>query len=75
MPLALLLKLPGGLFHSNIEACAMFAAISGSSPATATTIGTVAIPELKKRGYDVNITLLSLRGCPTSSLALINPWC
>ena len=56
----LLAWLPGGLFHSNIGACAMFAAISGSSPATAATIGTVAIPELKKRGYDVNITLGSL---------------
>lgn len=56
----LLAWLPGGLFHSNIGACAMFAAISGSSPATAATIGTVAIPELKKRGYDVHITLGSL---------------
>ena len=56
----LLAWLPGGLFHPNIGACAMFAAISGSSPATAATIGTVAIPELKKRGYDVNITLGSL---------------
>ena len=52
--------LPGGLLHSNIGACAMFAAISGSSPATAATIGTVAIPELKKRGYDDYILLGSL---------------
>jgi len=52
--------LPGGLFHSNIGACAMFAAISGSSPATAATIGTVAIPALKKRGYDMHLTLGSL---------------
>lgn len=56
----LLAWLPGGLLHSNIGACAMFAAISGSSPATAATIGTVAIPELKKRGYDVYVTLGSL---------------
>jgi len=56
----LLAWLPGGLFHSNIGACAMFAAISGSSPATAATIGTVAIPALKKRGYDTHITLGSL---------------
>lgn len=56
----LLAWLPGGLFHSNIGACAMFAAISGSSPATAATIGTVAIPALKKRNYDTNITLGSL---------------
>ena len=51
---------PGGLLHSNVGACAMFAAISGSSPATAATIGTVAIPALKKRGYDTNLTLGTL---------------
>ena len=56
----LLSWLPGGLWHSNIGACAMFAAISGSSPATAATIGTVAIPSLKTRGYDTCITLGSL---------------
>ena len=38
--------------HANIAACAMFAATSGSSVATAATIGTVAIPEIKKHGYD-----------------------
>jgi tripartite ATP-independent transporter DctM subunit len=51
---------PGGLLHSNIGSCAMFAAISGSSAATAATIGTVAIPSLKKRGYDTRMTLGSL---------------
>jgi len=56
----LLSWLPGGLWHSNIGACAMFAAISGSSPATAATIGTVAVPSLKTRGYDTHITLGSL---------------
>ena len=44
--------LPGGLMHANIGACAMFAATSGSSVATAATIGTVAIPEIKKHNYD-----------------------
>ena len=44
--------LPGGLMHANIGACAMFAATSGSSVATAATIGTVAIPEIEKRKYD-----------------------
>jgi len=43
--------LPGGLMHTNIVACAMFAATSGSSVATAATIGTVAMGEIKKRGY------------------------
>jgi C4-dicarboxylate transporter, DctM subunit len=44
--------LPGGLMHANIGACAMFAATSGSSVATAATIGTVAIPEIKKYNYN-----------------------
>lgn len=52
--------LPGGLLHANIASCALFAAISGSSPATAATIGTVAIPALEKRGYETKITLGSL---------------
>lgn len=51
---------PGGLLHSNIGSCAMFAAISGSSAATAATIGTVAIPSLRKRNYDDRMTLGSL---------------
>jgi tripartite ATP-independent transporter DctM subunit len=44
--------LPGGLMHSNIGSCAMFAAISGSSVATAATIGTVAIEQIEKHGYN-----------------------
>lgn len=44
--------LPGGLMHANIGTCAMFAATSGSSVATAATVGTVAIPEIHKRGYN-----------------------
>ena len=57
---ALLGKLPGSLLHANIASCAVFAAISGSSVATAATIGTVAIPELEKRGYQPKIVLGSL---------------
>ena len=44
--------LPGGLMHSNIGSCALFAATSGSSVATAATIGTVAVPQIEKRGYN-----------------------
>ena len=44
--------LPGGLMHSNIGSSALFAATSGFSVATAATIGTVAIPQIKKRGYN-----------------------
>ena len=49
--------LPGGLMHTNIVACAMFAATSGSSVATAATIGTVAMGEIKKRGYSERLFL------------------
>jgi len=49
--------LPGGLMHSNIAACAMFAATSGSSVATAATIGTVAMGEIGKHGYSERLFL------------------
>jgi C4-dicarboxylate transporter DctM subunit len=52
--------LPGGLMHSNIGACAMFAATSGSSAATAATIGTVSLPEMKKHGYNAALYTGSL---------------
>jgi len=44
--------LPGGLMHSNIGSSALFAATSGSSVATAATIGTVAVPQIEERGYN-----------------------
>ncbi len=44
-------RVPGGLLHSNIVACAIFSAISGSSVATAAGIGSIAIPEMKKMNY------------------------
>jgi C4-dicarboxylate transporter DctM subunit len=47
-----LTPLPGGLLHTNIAASTLFASISGSSVATAATIGTVALPAFRKRGYD-----------------------
>ena len=49
--------LPGGLMHANIAACAMFAATSGSSVATAATIGTVAMGEIKKHHYSERLFL------------------
>jgi C4-dicarboxylate transporter DctM subunit len=52
----------GGLAQSNIVGCAIFAAVSGSSTATALTIGTVALPEMRKRGYDDRLTLGTLTG-------------
>ncbi|MBT4888440.1 MAG: TRAP transporter large permease [Rhodospirillales bacterium] len=44
-------KVPGGLIISNIGACSIFAALSGSSPATCAAIGKMGIPEMRKRGY------------------------
>lgn len=46
-----LYKLPGGLAISSIVASGIFAALCGSSPATAAAIGTVGVPEMRKRGY------------------------
>jgi len=52
--------IPGGLMHSNIGACAIFAATSGSSVATAATVGTVALPLVKKHGYNERLFLGTL---------------
>jgi len=53
-------RLPGGLLHTNIGTCALFAATSGSSVATAATVGTIALPALKSRGYPEPASLGSL---------------
>jgi tripartite ATP-independent transporter DctM subunit len=53
-------RLPGGLLHTNIGCCALFAATSGSSVATAATIGTVALPSLRRNGYPMPDALGSL---------------
>ena len=52
--------LPGGLMHTNIGSCAMFAATSGSSVATAATLGTVAMPECERHGYNRRLFLGTL---------------
>jgi tripartite ATP-independent transporter DctM subunit len=62
--------LPGRLMHVNIFGCAIFAAVSGSSAATCATIGKVALPELKKRGYDERMSLGSLCGAGTLGLLI-----
>lgn len=53
-------RMPGGLLHTNIGSCALFAATSGSSVATAATVGTVALPSLVKRGYPMRASLGTL---------------
>jgi C4-dicarboxylate transporter DctM subunit len=51
---------PGGLLHTNIASCAVFSAISGSSAATAATMGSVALPYFEKKDYDQRMVLGSL---------------
>jgi C4-dicarboxylate transporter DctM subunit len=51
-----LARVPGGLAQSNIVACSIFAALCGSSVATAAAIGAIAIPEMRTRGYDMRVT-------------------
>ncbi len=49
-------RLPGGIAHASVGACGVFAAVSGSSLATAATMGTVACPEMIRRGYSARLT-------------------
>ena len=56
----LLGRLPGGLLHTNIGTCTLFAATSGSSVACAATVGTVALPALEKGNYNRKLSLGSL---------------
>lgn len=53
-------RLPGGLMHANMTACALFAATSGSSVATSATVGTVALPAMRERNYPMADSLGSL---------------
>jgi tripartite ATP-independent transporter DctM subunit len=62
--------LPGGLLHTNIGASAMFAAVSGSSVATAATIGTVALPAFADRRYDPRLVLGTIAGGSTLGILI-----
>lgn len=62
--------LPGRLLHVNILGCGIFAAVSGSSAATAATIGRMTAPELERRGYDERMTLGTLAGSGTLGLLI-----
>ncbi|PWQ96252.1 TRAP transporter large permease [Leucothrix arctica] len=63
-------KLPGKLLHVNILSCGIFAAVSGSSAATAATIGRMTLPELKKRGYSEKMAIGTLAGSGTLGLLI-----
>jgi C4-dicarboxylate transporter DctM subunit len=64
-------RLPGRLLHVNILGCAVFAAVCGSSAATAMTVGKMSLPELQKRGYDQGLSIGTL--CGSSTLGLMIP--
>lgn len=63
-------RLPGRLLHVNVFGCAIFAAVSGSSAATAATIGKMSVPELKERGYPTDMVLGTLAGSATLGLLI-----
>ncbi len=63
-------RLPGGLVHTNIVGCTVFAAVSGSSAATLTTVGKMSIPELRKRGYPERMVIGTLAGAATLGLMI-----
>jgi tripartite ATP-independent transporter DctM subunit len=65
-----LTRLPGQLLHVNIFACGIFAAVSGSSAATAATIGKLSIPELSQRGYPEKMVIGTLAGSATLGLLI-----
>ena len=62
--------LPGGLVHTNIVGCTVFAAVSGSSAATLTTVGKMSIPELRNRGYPEYMIVGTLTGAATLGLMI-----
>lgn len=53
-------RVPGGLLHSNVLASGLFASICGSSVATTSTIGAVALPQMRKHGYDEKLAMGSI---------------
>ena len=63
-------RLPGRLLHVNILGCTLFAAVCGSSAATAATIGRITLSELFKRGYDRDVVIGSLAGAGTLGLMI-----
>jgi tripartite ATP-independent transporter DctM subunit len=66
-----LYRVPGGLVVSNLGACALFAALTGSSPATCAAIGKMGIPEMRKRGYPDEIATGSI--CAGGTLGILIP--
>ena len=66
-----LYRVPGGLVISNLGACALFAALTGSSPATCAAIGKMGIPEMRRRGYPDDVATGSI--CAGGTLGILIP--
>jgi C4-dicarboxylate transporter, DctM subunit len=66
-----LYRLPGGLVVSNLGACALFAALTGSSPACCAAIGKMGIPEMRRRGYPDEVATGSI--CAGGTLGILIP--
>lgn len=66
----ILSRFPGKLLHVNILSCGIFAAVSGSSAATAATIGRMTLPELSRRGYSDTMAIGTLAGSGTLGLLI-----
>ena len=62
--------LPGGLLHTNVAGCTVFAAVSGSSAATLTTVGKMSVPELRRRNYPERMVIGTLAGAATLGLMI-----
>ncbi len=63
-------RLPGRLLHVNVIGSTIFAAVSGSSAATCATIGRIALPELRQRGYPESLAVGTLAGAATLGLLI-----
>lgn len=62
--------LPGRLVHVNVVGCGIFSAVSGSSAATAATVGSMSLPELERRGYDSKLSIGSIAASGTLGLLI-----
>jgi tripartite ATP-independent transporter DctM subunit len=62
--------LPGRLLHVNILACGIFGSVSGSSAATCATVSKIALPELRRRGYDESVAIGSLATAGTLGIMI-----
>ena len=63
-------RIPGRLLHVNILACGIFGSVSGSSAATCATVSKIALPELKRRGYDERVAVGSLATAGTLGIMI-----